>query len=310
MYSQETDTSLDAMKRQQHIGVQYEPRPTREKGTSPSIRLKKSIPTNYRSIDTSIYPTPHSSLPRRHDRFEKPYYIQPTTDNYREEEEEEEEEEERPPSMHDHSTMADLIVNLDHYTQCDSQPYMADHYVQTTPSLDEYEQRNRFDIPEEPYIRQLPSRGSISIPQPVVIQPDSLPRQRRSEHSSTHSKRDGLDYTGKILEVSLHHGRQQRTTSIRNSPLLNIGTEHVLYQPPTTEYTIPFETRYISDSTRSSSVRSRSNSTIVVPVLNSPRTHLFTNNSLRQSRSNGNFFLSTPAPRSLNSLFRVDITTD
>jgi hypothetical protein len=296
------------MRHQQHIGVQYEPRSTREKGTSPSIRLKRPIPTSYRSIDPPIYPTSHPSLPRRYDRSEKPYYIQPTTDHYYYNDQEAEEE--TIPSMHDQSTMADLIVNLDHYTQCDSQPYMADHYVQTTSSLDEYEQRNMYDGSDEPYIRQLPSRGSISIPQPVVIQPDSLPRTRRPEHSPTYSKRDGLDYTGKILEVSLHHGRQQRTTSIRNSPLLHIGTEHIIHQTPTNEYSIPFETRYVTDSMRSSTCRSKSNSTIIVPVLNSPRTHLFTNNSLRQSRSNGNFFLSPAPQRSLNSLFRLDITAD
>ena len=312
MHSQETDTSLDAMKYRHHIGVQYEPRSTRETGTSPSVRIKQPIPASYRSMDTSIYPAPHSSLPRYRDRIEKSYYIQPTVDHYYYDdyEDEEEEEDDLAPSMHDQSTMADLIVNLDHYTQCDSQPYMADHYVQTTSTLDDYDQRDTYDNPEELFVRQLPVRGSISIHQPVVVQPDSLPRPRRSHHSPTHPKRDGLDYTGKILEVSLHHGRQERTTSRRDSPLLNIGTQHIVHQTPTDEYTIPFETRYITDSVRSSTLRSRSNSTIVVPVLNSPRTHLFTNNSLRQSRSNGNFFLSSAPPRSLNSLFRLDITTD
>jgi hypothetical protein len=311
MYSQETDTSLDAMKHQHHIGVQYEPRSTREKGTSPSIRSKKPT-TSHRLIDTSIYsqeqyPTPHSSLPRRHDRSQREYYIQATTDDYQEREEEEEEDEE--PSMHDQSTMAELLVSLDHYTQCESQPFMADHYVQTTPTLDEDERRNGFDLPEESDIRELPIRRSISIPQPVVIQPDTLPRTRRSQYSPPRPKRDGLDYTGKILEVSLHHGQQQRT-SMRDSPLLNIGTEHIIQQSPTNEYTIPFETRYISDSIRSSTGRSRSNNSIIVPVLNSPRTHLFPNSPIRQSRSNGNFYLSSGPTRSLNSSFRLDIRTD
>jgi hypothetical protein len=300
MYSQETDTSLDAMKHQQHIGVQYEPRSTREKGTSPSIRSKKPT-TSHRSIDPLRYPTSQSSLPRRYDR----YYIQPTTDDYREDEEEEDEEE--TPSMHDQSTMAELIVNLDHYTQCESQPHMADRYIQTTPTSDENEQGNHFDFPEESDIRQLPVRGSISIPQPVVIQPDSLPRPRRSQYSPPRPKRDGLDYTGKMLEVSLHHGQQQRSRSARSSPLLNIGTEHIIHQSPTNEYSIPFETRYVYDSLRSSSYRSRSNSSIILPVLNSPRTHIFTNNPVRQSRSNGNFYLSTAPPRSLSSSFRLNI---
>ncbi len=294
MYSQETDTSLDAMKHQQHIGVQYEPRSTREKGTTPSIRVKKPTPS-HRPIETSIYPTSQPSLPRAHDR----YYIQPTTDDYPEEEEEEQEDE--APSMHDQSTMAELIVSLDHYTQCDSQPYMADHYVQTSPTLDED------DLPKEPVFRELSTRRSIIMPQPMVIQPDSLPRPRRPQHSS---KRDGLDYTGKNLEVSLRHGQQQRTTSQRNSPLLNIGTQHIIHQSPTNEYTVPFETRYVYDSMRSSTLRSRSNSSIIVPVLNSPRTHMFTHSPVHQSRSNGNFYLSTAPARSLNSSFRLNITAN
>lgn len=304
MHSQETDTSLDAMKSRQHAGVQYEPRPTRDKGTSISIRLKRPTTPIYRPpIDTSRYP----SLSRRDDHTDRNYYIQPTSDDYyRRRDEYEEEEEEQAPSMHDQSTMADLIVSLDHFTQCEPRPYMADHYVQTTPTADEYEQRLMFDLPEEPLIRQLPGRSSISIPQPFVVQPPTLPR--RANRSPTRPKRDGLDYTGKILEVSLHHGQQQRTNSIRHSPPLNIGTEHILHQSPTNEYTIPFETRYVYDSLRSSTGQSRRNSSTMLPTSTPPRTHLYTDNSIRQSQSNGNFYLSSPRP--FNSSFRLNITTD
>jgi len=312
MFSQETDTSLDAMKSQQHRGVQYEPTPTREKGTQPSIRLKRPTPrppTSYLSITSPVL-----SLPRRHPSPETTsYYIQPTDKYYRntrfEDDEEQQQvdvyddddDEEHPPSMHDQSTMADLIVSLDHYTQCDSQPYMADHFVQTSPTNDEDEQSN-----DRNSIRgKLPLRRSISISQSEVVQPPTLPRPRRSQYSPTRAKRDGIDYTGKNLEVSLHHGLQ-RQTSTRDSPLLNIGTQHVLEQLPTNEYTIPFETRYIYDSMRSS----KQNSTIVAPVLNSSRTHLLTYNPVQQSRTNGNFFLSTPSARSINSSFRLHMTTD
>lgn len=310
MHSQETDTSLDAMKPRQHAGVQYEPRPTREKGTSISIRLKRPTTPIHRPLDMSkyrepIYSSPYPSLSRRDPRLERNYYIQPTTDDYRQEEEEEEEE---TPSMHDQSTMADLIVNLDHFTQCDPQPYMADHYVQTTPTLDEYDQRNISDLPEDRSLHQLAGRHSISIPQPVVIQPPTLPR--RTHRSPTRPIRDGLDYTGKILEISLHRGQQQRTDSIRHSPPLNIGTEHVITQTPTNEFTIPFETRYVYDSTRSSSVRSRRNGSIIPSAVDPPRTHLYNDHSVRQSRSNGNFYLSSPPPIPLNSSFRINITTD
>jgi hypothetical protein len=301
MYSQETDTSLDAMKRRQHAGVQYEPRPTKEKGTSSSLRIKTQ-PTSHRltTHDTTIYP-------QRYDRPQKTYYIQPTTiEYYPAEEEEEEEEEEETPSMHDQSTMAELLFSFDHYTQCESQPFMADRYVQTAPIYDEDEQRNLFDLPEDSHILELPRGGSISIHQPVIIQPDTLPRIRRTQHSPTRPKHDGLDYTGKNLELPLRHGQQQQATHTLNSPLLNIGTEHFIHQPPTNEYTTPFETRYVYGSDRSSTT----NRPNIISALHSPRTHLFSNSPVHQSKSNGNFYLSTAPSHSLNSTFHLDITTN
>ncbi|CAF4100454.1 unnamed protein product [Rotaria sp. Silwood2] len=320
MHSQETDTSLDAMRKQHHTGVQYEPRSTQEKGTTPSLRTRKPI-TNQRltTFDSSIYrqqkyPTPYSTLTKDYDRPRKTHCMPPTIyDDYvedydRYEYEEEEEEDDETPSMHDQSTMAELIVYLDHYTQCESQPFMADRYIQTTPTVDDNEQRSIPDYTDESFIRQLPRSGSISIQQPIIIQPDSLPRRRQPKSSPTRPKRDGLDYTGNNLEVSLHHGLQ-RVSSIRDSPLLNIGTENVLNQSTAHEYVTPFETRFIYESDSSSTLRSRSNGSVIVPVLNSARTHIFTRSPARQSRSNGNFYLSTaPPPRSTNSSLRINIT--
>jgi hypothetical protein len=293
MYSQETDTSLDAMKHHQHASVQYEPRPTREIGTSSSLRAK-TRPTTQRTMtyDTSRYP-------------ERNYYIQPTTD-YHYQDEEEEEEDEETPSMHDQSTMAELLVSLDHYTQCEAQPYMADRYVQTIQVYDDDEQENGFDLPEESHIRQLPRGGSITIPQPVIIQPDTLPRSRRLQPSPTRAKRDGLDYTGNVLELPIRHGQQQRTTSVLNSPVLNIGTEHIIRQSPVNEYTTPFETRYVYGSDRSSI----NNRPRIITTLNSPRTNMYSNSPVRQSKSNGNFYLSPAPPHSLNSSFHLNITTN
>jgi hypothetical protein len=318
MFSQETDTSLDTMKRQQHAGVQSDPRSTRETGTTPSIRIKKQ-PIRHRPPDTSAYsPQRHPSIQRyeysspTRDRSNKDYYVEPLTtddyvDHYQEEEEEEEEEEDETPSMHDQSTMAELLISFDHYTQCDSQPFMADRYIQTTPILDEDEQERNLYDPEEEDIRQLSHRHSTIIPQPVVIQPDTLPRIHRSQYSPPRPQRDGLDYTGNILEVSLHHGQQQRTTSTRTSPVLNIGSENIIYQLPTTEYTVPFETRYSYESNHNGSIR--------MPFTNSSRSHMFEkesfdNSPVRQSRSNGNFYLSTAPSRSGNSSFRLNITAD
>lgn len=219
--------------------------------------------------------------------------------------------------------MADLIVSFDHYTQYDAQPFMADRYIQTTPVPDEIgEEEASINLPEEQDIRQLPGNGSISIPQPLIIQPDTLPRTRRSNLSPTRPGRDGLDYTGSNLEVPLHRGQIQRTLSIRNSPLLNIGTERILHQSPANEIATPFETFYVYESdgtstlTRNQYRTSRDNS-VRRPVLNSSRTHHFqrdsfgdTPASVRQSRTNGNFFLSSPPMRSINSSFRLNISRE
>lgn len=322
MHSQETDTSLDAMRKQHHRAVQYEPRSTQEKGTTPTVRIR--IPTTqYRSTtfdpsthNQATYPS-HCTMPQEHDHSGKSFYLNAPAhgdyinhDNrYDYYDNEEEEDEYYAPSMHDQSTMAELLIYLDHYTQCESQPFMADRYIQTTPTIDD-EPRNAYDYNDESFLRQLPRSGSISIPQSILTQPDTLPRRRQQQPSPPRQKRDGLDYTGNILEVSLHRGQFQRTASFRDSPLLNIGTEHIVDHPNANEYAIPFETRFIYDSDSASNTRSRANGSIVAPVLNSARTHAFNSNpSVHQSRSNGNFFLSSPPPRSSNPSLRVDIMT-
>ena len=340
MRSQETDTSLDSMKRQRHTGVQYESRQTQDKGTTPSIRAKPP-PASRRSphLNTSAHSqpthrTPQPSISRAHryslPRYEQPYrqeHVRPSIeDDYRREREEDnigEERRERAPSMHDHSTMADLIVSFDHYTQYDAQPFMADRYMQTTPVPDEMgEEEASINLPEEQDVRQLPGNGSISIPQPMIIQPDTLPRTRRPQRSPPRLHRDGLDYTGSNVEVPLHRGQQQRSHSISNSPLLNIGTERVIHQSPANEIATPFETFYVyeSDGTRTltrSQFRTSRNGSLRRPVLNSSRTHHFQRDSfgdssapVRQSRTNGNFYLSSPPLRSVNSSFRLDITRE
>ncbi|CAF0885690.1 unnamed protein product [Adineta ricciae] len=309
MHSQETDTSLDAMKHQQHAGVQYDPRSTHERGTTPSLRSKK--PTSpYRPLtpDTTLYsPRPYPTSSRHHSP--QSFQLEPSRriDHYRDKREYEEEEEE-PPVMHDKSTMAELTVSFDHYTQCDAQPFMADRYIQTTPTNDDDEHYNSYEYSNDSDIRQLPRRTSTYIPQPIVIQPDTLPRPQRSRYSPTRPKRDGLDYTGNILELSLHHGQQQRTTPIPGSPVLHIGTENVILQSSTDEYTIPFETRYIHDSFPS---RTGKDSPFISTIRDSPQTRLFSSSSpVRQSKSNGNFFLTTAPTRSLNSSFRLEISAD
>lgn len=306
MRSQETDTTLDAMRRQQHAGVQYDPRSTQEKGTTPSLRTRRPT-SSHRPLPTNI--SLHSTLPRFHERPPSTYHIPATTHrrHYHERQDEEEEEyddDDDLPSMHDKSTMAELVTSFDHYTQYDAQPYMADRHIQTTPTVDDDGLRHALERAEETYIRQLPRRNSTYIPYQLFVQPDTLPRPRRSHHSPVRSRREGLDYTGNILEVSLHHGHQQRMTDASDSPVLHIGTEHVLPQTSTNEFTVPFETRYIHDSFS----RSRNSSPFMWSAFESIRSRLSTRSPVRQSISNGNFYLSTAPTRSLNSSFRVDIT--
>ena len=322
--SQQTDTSLDAVKRRQHAGVQYEPHPTRETGTTPSVRERKPPVSTHRS--TILTTSNHSPSARRTTFSPTTTQIRdysPLSRSYRPEprvEYDDDDEEERAPSMHDQSTMAELIVSFDHYTQCDNGPYMADHYMQTMPvhGDDDDEEELVIDLPEETDIRQLPRGGSISMPHPVFYQPDTLPRSRREHHSSPRPKRDGLDYTGKILEVTVRHDHHHHQ---RSTPVLNIGTEHIIQPAPVHEYAVPFEIEYVDESDRSSKstrqeFKSHTPGSVVVPVINSSRTHLFhkeplgQHGALRQSRSNGNFFLTAGPVRSLNSSFRLDVAAE
>ena len=110
--------------------------------------------------------------------------------------------------------------------------------------------------------------------------------------------------------------------------MYNIGTQSIIHQSPTNEFATPFKVRYVRDNDdedfsltnnqiRSSTLkrddlRSRVNQILLLPVINSSRTYVFEKQSipashLRQSRINGNFYLSTsPTLRSLNSSFQHD----
>jgi len=294
-FSRETDTSLDSMKRQKNAGVQYEPRPRQERGTTPSIRIKR--PTSSHRFS----PTPSPS-PIRHQQRRTEYEHHPRRDYY-----DDYEDEDRPPSMHDQSTMADLIVSFDHYTQCEPQPYMADQNIQTVPTRDSFgEHEMSMTFPEEEYVRELPGNRSIDYRQQTIVQPPTLPRPRRSHPSPTRTKRDGIDYTGSNLEVSLHRAQQHRMTSRENSPMLNIGTERLVRQPSMNEYAIPFESpQYVEDEDQTSFMRTRRRTT----SLGRNETE-HDHSPVRQSRSNGNFYLTSPPIRSVNSSFRLQVTRD
>ena len=203
--------------------------------------------------------------------------------------------------------MADLIVSFDHYTQCDPQPHMADRYMQTVPTRDNFaEHEMSINFPEEEDVRQLPGNRSIDLRPPTIVQPPTLPRPRRSHQSPTRTKRDGIDYTGGNLEVSLHRAQQRRMTSRENSPLLNIGTERILRQPSMNEYAVPFHSpQYIEEDDSGSSTRGRRRTASLARNEAEPD-----HSPVRQSRSNGNFFLTSPPIRSVNSSFRLQVTRD
>ncbi len=356
MVSTETDTSLDGMKPQQHRGVQPEPPSTREYGITTNGEKKYSpqasqSPNRNTRSPYSQYQTLNSSLPKRqdyitispyHDNYKvlrddqspstrKNYRLRPVqndfyADNY-----------EEIPTKHDGYISPEYNRSFDRPKEYISKPFTGDHYQRTSPTAeprsDEEEQNITVnlneEIPNEEYMNELPSGGSISIRSTTVIQPDTLPRSYGQNKSPRHQKYDRVDNRTKITESPLHHS-VQRINSVHDSPVLNIGTEKIIYQSPDNEFTVPFKTRYIRDlndgsnefttnnnSIRSSTLkrddlRSRSNRILLLPVINSARTYVFEKqvlpaNYIRQSRTNGNFYLATSPPlRSLNSSFQID----
>jgi hypothetical protein len=305
------------MNRPQHRDRQSESPATREFGTITSPDLsnhhhKRPSYSDYQKLDSN--PPKHQELrDNQPPSTRKNYRLRPVandsyTNNY-----------EEIPSKHDESNSPPYNRSFDRTKEYSPKPFTDDRHRQaTSPKIarrsDEEEQYPKTttndEITNDSYIRELPSGGSVSIRSTSVIQPDSLPRSRGQKKSP--------------VQLPLHHGQQHETPPIRDSSLLNFGTTHVEHQSPMNEVAMPFNVRYLSDpddefstdnfNIRSSTLkrdalRAKANRILLLPVLNSSRTHVFEKQSLsgrqmRQSRTNGNFYLATsPTLRSLNSSF-------
>jgi hypothetical protein len=317
-----TDTSLDKMKHQHHRDQQSESPPTREFGTTTSA---DSINHHHKRRSYSDYQKLDSNPPKYQDHTKKPSYEdnykslrdnQPpsTRKNYRL----------RPETNDSHNNNYEEIPSK--HDESNTPPY--DRRRQgasptTAQRSDEEEQypkkTSKNEILHDNYIRELPTGGSVSIPSTTVIQPDSLPRSRGQNKSPAHRRI--------TPELPLHHGQEQQTPPRRHSALLNFGSSHITHQSPFNEIATPFNIRYIQEpdnefSTDNSNIRSstlkrdalrsKAHRILLLPVLNSSRTYVFEKQSLpgrqmRQSRSNGNFYLATsPTLRSLNTSFHED----
>jgi hypothetical protein len=187
-------------------------------------------------------------------------------------------------------------------------------YDDYQPSVDhrrEYSSKSVISGPDKD-IQELPSHGFITSPSAHVTQPDTISLKSNRYQSPQNKKHDDRHDTGTTTPAKpVRHGYQQQIRT--DSPVLNIGTEKIIRQSATNEFATPFETRYIDQPNRDfhitstrDDLRARNGGILLLPVLNSSRTYVFEKQSLpdriRQSRTNGNFYLATsPALRSLNS---------
>jgi hypothetical protein len=352
MASVETDTSLDGMQPKQHRSTQAELPLTRDYELTTNVEKKHPSQTSHstdpnKRSSHSQYQTLNSSLPKRQEYIStsanennykslrgddeppstrKNYRIRPVqddsyTNNY-----------EEIPDKQNGSISPEYNRTSDRPKDYTTKTFNGDHGQQISPTnepiSDEEEHKGTLNftngVPNEDYIKQLPSGGSISIPSPTVIQPYSLPRSYGRNISPTYPKHERLDNRRKIPKSPpLHYGHRQRVPSIKD--VLYIGSQNIIQQTPNNEVAAEFKIRYIEDdefttdnnnihssTLKRDDLRSRNNRILLLPVLNSSRTYVFEKQSvprhqMRQSRTNGNFYLATsPTLRSLDSSFQVD----
>lgn len=310
MVSAETDTKLDGMKPTENRGTQPDPTPTtRDCGvvTSAEKVYPKENPINSKHEDFTL--TSPNVVKRRSYRDDQP---PSSSKNYRL----------RPESTDSCTNNYERLAGKD--DEGNSFDENRNSRQHTPKSTIDNRQRPRtsfiapFSDDNDEYIKELPRGGSISFPSSNVTQPDTLPRSYKSPVRQPQP--------AKQHDNTLHQGRQQAATPKDDSMVYNIGTQNVLHQSPTNEFATPFKIRYVQDDDdfslnnnqiRSSTLkrdelRSRANQIVLLPVINSSRTYVFEKqsipaNHLRQSRTNGNFYLATsPTLRSLNSSFQDD----
>ena len=314
-----TDTSIDRLSSRQHQPSQSDSPSTREFGTSTSPVLgnhqRRPSYTDYQKLDSN--PPKHqdhykSSRDNQPPSTRKNYRLRPKandsyTNNY-----------EEIPAKNDESNSSPYIRAFDRTKEHSPKPFSDDRRrpaeSPTTARRFDEEQYPKTTINDETTndndIRELPADGSISIRSTSLIQPDSIPRSRGQKKSPA--------------RIPLFHGEQRMTPPRRDSSLLNFGTTHFQHQSPMNEIAMPLNIRYLSEpddefatdnfnirtsTWKRDALRDKANRILLLPVLNSSRTYVFEKQplperQLRQSRTNGNFYLATSPPlRSLNSSF-------
>ncbi|CAF2399723.1 unnamed protein product [Rotaria sp. Silwood2] len=324
MASIETDTSLDGMRSSQHRGAQSEPLSTREFGTTTSSQKKRSSKTrDLADLNTILSQQGDDKLGRSGSSpplSRKNYRLKPTLDDA------EINNTEKINSNHDKPIPSRSNYNFDYDQKQTRNSFENDYHPPRRPAfekrIDEEEQELTIhlynEIPNQQDVAELRSDSSILLPSTNVTQPDTFPRVRRQLKLPTSQQN---------TESKLRHAQQQQIPSTNTSLVLNIGTENIILQSPDNEFTVPFERQYVyepnhdftteNEQIRSSTLkrddlRTRNIQKILLPILNSSRTYVIEKqplhgNPVRQSQTNGNFYLATsPTLRSLNSSYLAD----
>lgn len=232
------------------------------------------------------------------------------------------------PSKHNESSSSPLIHSLSRPKEYTPKIYTDDRRRSVSPSRSHRSDRNDQHPDEflhERYLRELPKGGSVSIPSTTVLQPETTPRSHKQKKPSAPSIQNHFDRSKPVPQ--LHRAHERQTSADRNSLLLNFATSHIDHQPFPEEVAIPFDIRYTqeperrfsdhnlpfrSSTSKRDDLRTRSNQIVLLPVLNSSRTHIlekqsFRGSNLRQSRSNGNFYLApSPTVHQFNSSSNID----
>ncbi|CAF1593693.1 unnamed protein product [Adineta ricciae] len=157
---------------------------------------------------------------------------------------------------------------------------------------------------------------------PIALRPGTYVLSTDEKKTTTaYSDENSVEKGKKAPPPPYNYGEQHEIPPTRESPVLSIGTEHIIQQSPDNEHTTPLETPYIEDPNRSFHLANSGDSpsnkkrVVLLRVLNSAQTYIFeqqpsSNKSVHQSRSNTNFYLaSSPTFRSFNTSPQVNDTT-
>ena len=278
--SKETDTSLDNPKSSQHQDFLSEPKSIRENEITSSLQTispakNKLSPSSYATSLGSKYSRSHLPLSTVDDNQQKEFISEPISNETKQQTNLNSSIE---VSIKNHTEKLPCIDNTEWLSQICTQPHTI------SPSLSQH-YKPSFD--------------------------------HRHDHSSSGDKN---------IKLTPQRAQQNLISSTSTySPILNIGTQNVIYQSPDKEFATPFEEHYVdepeydfifdndpicSSTLKRGDLRSRNKTTLLLPVINSSRTYVLERQSLqskhvRQSRTNGNFYLATsPAFRSLDSPFQ------